>query len=129
MPAKKTNSSTDRATAYAEAGSLGSRRRRAACAQRLPAPPRRSEARARSAACTSTKAAARAIRFFETKLKLSEGQFEGKPLILHESQAFKVGSIFGWKRRTAPAASAAPISRRARATASRRSPAASASTA
>jgi phage terminase large subunit-like protein len=43
--------------------------------------------------------AARAIRFFETKLRLSEGQFEGKPLILHESQAFKVGSIFGWKRR------------------------------
>jgi len=40
----------------------------------------------------------RAIRFFETKLKLSEGQFEGKPLLLHESQAFKVGSLFGWKR-------------------------------
>lgn len=43
-------------------------------------------------------AADRAIRFFETKLKLSEGQFEGQPLVLHESQAFKVGSIFGWKR-------------------------------
>ena len=43
-------------------------------------------------------AAARAIRFFETKLKLSEGQFEGKPLLLHPSQAFKVGAIFGWKR-------------------------------
>lgn len=43
-------------------------------------------------------AAARAIRFFETKLKLSEGQFEGLPLLLHPSQAFKVGSIFGWKR-------------------------------
>jgi hypothetical protein len=43
-------------------------------------------------------AADRAIRFFETKLKLSEGQFEGKPLLLHPSQAFKVGSIFGWKR-------------------------------
>ncbi|SKB27068.1 terminase large subunit [Sphingopyxis flava] len=43
-------------------------------------------------------AADRAIRFFEEKLKLSEGQFEGKPLLLHESQAFKVGSIFGWKR-------------------------------
>lgn len=40
----------------------------------------------------------RAIRFFETKLKLSEGQFEGQPLVLHESQAFKIGSIFGWKR-------------------------------
>lgn len=43
-------------------------------------------------------AAARVIKFFETRLKLSEGQFEGRPLILHESQAFKVGSIFGWKR-------------------------------
>jgi hypothetical protein len=40
----------------------------------------------------------RAIRFFEARLKLSEGQFEGKPLILHESQAFKVGSSVGWKR-------------------------------
>lgn len=43
-------------------------------------------------------AANRAIRFFETKLKLSEGQFEGKPLVLEPSQAFKVGSLFGWKR-------------------------------
>lgn len=43
-------------------------------------------------------AAARAIRFFETKLKLSEGQFEGQPLLLHPSQAFKVGSLFGWLR-------------------------------
>lgn len=43
-------------------------------------------------------AAARAIKFFETKLKLSEGQFEDLPLILHESQAFLIGSIFGWKR-------------------------------
>lgn len=38
----------------------------------------------------------RAIRFFETRLKLSEGQFEGRPLILHESQAFIIGSMFGW---------------------------------
>ncbi len=42
--------------------------------------------------------AAKVIRFFETRLKLSEGQFEGMPLLLHCSQAFKVGSIFGWKR-------------------------------
>lgn len=41
---------------------------------------------------------ARKIGFFETRLKLSEGQFEGQPLVLHESQAFIVGSIFGWKR-------------------------------
>jgi phage terminase large subunit-like protein len=38
------------------------------------------------------------MRFFETKLKLSEGQFEGRPLVLHESQAFIVGSLFGWKK-------------------------------
>lgn len=43
-------------------------------------------------------AADRAIRFFETRLKLSEGQFEGRPLLLQPSQAFKVGSLFGWKR-------------------------------
>ncbi len=43
-------------------------------------------------------AADRAIRFFETKLKLSEGQFEGRALVLDPSQAFKIGSIFGWKR-------------------------------
>lgn len=36
--------------------------------------------------------------YFETVLKLSEGQFEGQPFKLHPSQAFKVGSIFGWKR-------------------------------
>jgi len=39
----------------------------------------------------------RAIAFFETRLRLSEGQFEGKPLLLHESQAFKIGSLFGWQ--------------------------------
>ena len=38
------------------------------------------------------------FRFFEDGLKLSEGQFEGKPFNLAPSQAFKIGSIFGWKR-------------------------------
>lgn len=42
-------------------------------------------------------AAQRVFRFFEERLKLSEGQFEGKPFVLHPSQAFKIGSIFGWK--------------------------------
>lgn len=46
----------------------------------------------------STDAAGRAIRFFEERLRLSEGQFEGRPFSLHESQSFKVGSIFGWLR-------------------------------
>jgi phage terminase large subunit-like protein len=43
-------------------------------------------------------AASHAIGWFEGVLKLSEGQFEGKPLILEPSQAFIIGSIFGWKR-------------------------------
>ncbi|CAB4151304.1 COG4626 Phage terminase-like protein, large subunit [uncultured Caudovirales phage] len=43
-------------------------------------------------------AADRAIGFFHNVLKLSEGQFEGVPFVLHISQAFIVGSIFGWKK-------------------------------
>lgn len=43
-------------------------------------------------------AALRVFRFFEERLKLSEGQFEGKPFKLHPSQAFKLGSLFGWMR-------------------------------
>lgn len=44
-------------------------------------------------------ASERVIRFFETKLKLSEGQFEGRAFKLSEAQAFIIGSIFGWKRK------------------------------
>lgn len=43
-------------------------------------------------------AAERAFQFFEGVLKLSEGQFEGLPFRLHASQAFIIGSLFGWKR-------------------------------
>lgn len=43
-------------------------------------------------------AAAKAIEFFETKLFLSEGQFEGTPFVSQPSQDFIVGSLFGWKR-------------------------------
>lgn len=39
-----------------------------------------------------------AFDFFEGVLKLSEGQFDGKDFELHTSQAFIIGSIFGWKR-------------------------------
>lgn len=42
--------------------------------------------------------AAKAIRFYETKLRLNGGQFEGLPFNLEPSQDFKTGSIFGWKR-------------------------------
>jgi phage terminase large subunit-like protein len=43
-------------------------------------------------------AATYAFEFYEGVLKLSEGQFDGKPFTLHPSQAFIVGSLFGWKR-------------------------------
>src|SRR5262245_2903879 len=44
------------------------------------------------------KAALRAIRFFAEGLCLAGGQFEGRPFVLHPSQAFIVGSVFGWQR-------------------------------
>jgi phage terminase large subunit-like protein len=43
-------------------------------------------------------AADRACRFFPAVLRLNGGQFEGKPFALQPSQAFTVGSLFGWKR-------------------------------
>jgi phage terminase large subunit-like protein len=43
-------------------------------------------------------AAKYAFDFFEGVLKLSEGQFEGRDFKLDPSQAFIVGSLFGWKR-------------------------------
>lgn len=43
-------------------------------------------------------AASRAISFFPDVLRLGGGQFEGKPFVLQPSQAFKIGSVFGWKR-------------------------------
>src|SRR5699024_124494 len=44
-------------------------------------------------------AADRVFRFCEDVLRLSEGQFEGTPFKLHPSQAFVLGSLFGWKRK------------------------------
>ena len=41
----------------------------------------------------------RAIGFFRDVLRLNGGEHEGKPFILHESQEFIVGSLFGWKGR------------------------------
>jgi phage terminase large subunit-like protein len=40
----------------------------------------------------------RAIQFFPTVLRLNGGQFEGEPFKLEPSQAFIVGSLFGWVR-------------------------------
>lgn len=43
-------------------------------------------------------AASRALGFFPEVLRLSEGQFEGRPFELHPAQEFIIGSLFGWKR-------------------------------
>jgi len=43
------------------------------------------------------KDAHRKIEFFEEVLLLNGGQFEGQPFVLHPSQVFRIGSIFGWK--------------------------------
>lgn len=40
----------------------------------------------------------RVLDFFPRILRLSEGQFEGRPFDLDPSQAFIVGSIFAWKK-------------------------------
>ena len=37
-----------------------------------------------------------AFGFFRDVLRLSEGQFDGEPFVLHPSQEFIVGSLFGW---------------------------------
>lgn len=37
------------------------------------------------------------IDWFETKLFLNGGQFQGVPFQLHPSQKFRIGSLFGWK--------------------------------
>lgn len=46
----------------------------------------------------SVEKASRAIRFYEERLHLSDGQFEGRPFLLDPSQCFIVGSLFGWLR-------------------------------
>ena len=43
--------------------------------------------------------ASRTFGYFEEILRLSEGQFDGLPFELQPSQAFIIGSIFGWKRK------------------------------
>ncbi|PXW74565.1 hypothetical protein BZA02_1243 [Ruegeria sp. P4] len=41
------------------------------------------------------------IRFFPQVLRLNGGQFEGRPFELHPSQAFRIGSLFGWQKYSA----------------------------
>ncbi|HWU03162.1 MAG TPA: terminase TerL endonuclease subunit [Novosphingobium sp.] len=96
---KRTNSSeTDRATLYAIAVVAGKivagPHVRNACRRHLDD----LEKGAARGLMYDRAGADRAIRFFESRLKLSEGQFEGRPFRLAPSQDFKVGCLFGWKR-------------------------------
>lgn len=94
----KTTTSPDRATAYAKAVVAGKvvagPHVRNACRRHLQD---LKDGRRRGIHFDAA-AASKAYQFFETKLRLSEGQFEGLAFQLHPSQAFIVGSIFGWKR-------------------------------
>jgi phage terminase large subunit-like protein len=42
------------------------------------------------------------MNYFPGILRLAGGQFEGRPFVLHESQEFRVGSLFGWKWSAGP---------------------------
>lgn len=97
---KKTNTSTtkpkiDRATAYANAVIAGEivagPHVRNACRRHL-------EDLKRKDIKFDKESAARALRFFEDKLCLSEGQFEGLPFKSAPAQDFIIGSLFGWKK-------------------------------
>lgn len=93
---RPTASSADRTKAYAEAVVAG---------EIVAGPHVRNACRRHLADLNRTdgiwfdqEAADYAFSFFEGVLRLSEGQFEGKAFELHPSQAFIVGSLFGWKR-------------------------------
>lgn len=97
-PNRQMNSSTiDRATAYAHAvvdgAIIAGPHVRNACRRHID-DLNRTDGKVRY----DPDAAARALRFFEGKLKLSEGQFEGKPFASTPPQDFIIGSLFGWKR-------------------------------
>lgn len=100
--AKKTrqaNTSDDPATAYAQkvvAGEIvAGPHVRASCQRHL----RDIEEAGQRGLVWDKKAAARALGFFPDVLRLSGGQkYDGKPFVLHPSQEFIIGSIFGWKK-------------------------------
>jgi hypothetical protein len=89
-------SSPDRTSAYAEAVVAGEivagPHVRNACRRHLD------DLKRKDGVWFDQDAADDAFGFFEGVLRLSEGQFEGKPFELQPSQAFIVGSLFGWKR-------------------------------
>jgi phage terminase large subunit-like protein len=95
---RRTSSSSDPVTAYAEAVICGKEvagpHVRAACERHM----RDLADGHKRGLHFDREAADRALRFFPAVLRLSDGQFEDKPFDLHPSQAFKTGSVFGWKR-------------------------------
>jgi phage terminase large subunit-like protein len=95
---RPTPTSTDPATAYAQAvasgGILAGPPVRAACARHL----RDLESAGGRGLVWDTTAAAKACGFFRDVLCLNGGQFEGKPFVLQAWQEFVIGSLFGWKR-------------------------------
>lgn len=92
-----TNSSTDRVSDYARAVAEGKiiagPHVRNACRRHLDDLANGSERGLR----WELKKADRALRFFENRLKLSEGQFEGRAFHAEPAQAFIIGSLFGWE--------------------------------
>src|SRR6478752_1983755 len=98
MTRAMSSSATDRATAYAEAVVAGQiiagPHVRNACRRHLDDLAKGGDRGLRF----DPSLASRAIRFFEEKLKLSEGQFEGKPFRSQPAQDFIIGCLFGWQR-------------------------------
>lgn len=95
---KKTNSLTDRGTAYAVAVVKGDivagPHVRNACRRHLDD----LESGSKRGLRYNVDEAKHVLRFFEEKLKLSEGQFEGLKFKAHPFQAFIICSLFGWQR-------------------------------
>lgn len=93
----RSSSELDEATLYAQEVVAGKRiagpHVRAQCARHL----RDLEEGKKRGLAWEVAEAAKAIRFFETVLKLNGGDFEGKPFTLLPWQKFVVGSLFGWK--------------------------------
>jgi phage terminase large subunit-like protein len=94
----RARSTTDRTTAYAE-GVCGGEiiagpHVRDACARHL----RDLEEGPARGLVWDAEAATHVESYFRAVLRLSGGEHEGMPFELHESQAFIIGSLFGWKR-------------------------------
>lgn len=98
-PKRKTSTSetepADRATVYAKAVAAGKivagPHVRNACRRHI-------EDLRRKDIHFDRESAAKALRFFEEKLRLSEGQFDDKQFQSAPAQDFIIGSIFGWKK-------------------------------